>query len=238
MSEVFDGYERRYCEISGNAKRQAAGIPSMARDVREQRVKDINSSLEEADSLIRCMDLEARSLPPPLKASLLVKLREYKADLQALRRDLQRAEQEAAANEVSARDELLGAGGGAGGHHVVGMDGVSADELAASGAQRMRLMGATAQLSDSSARLEASKRALLETEELGVSVLEDLHNQRQTLLNARDNLYGVDASIDKGRQILNSMARRMNRNKWISLFILLVLILAIIIVITVKMRRH
>ncbi|GJP49604.1 hypothetical protein CLOM_g8791 [Closterium sp. NIES-68] len=236
MSEVFGEYERRYCEISGNAKRQAAAIPSLAADAREQRAKDVNASLEEADSLIRRMDLEARSLPAAQKAALLVKLREYKADLQTLRRDLQRALQDAAATaNEAARDQLLGNAGGAGGQ---GGEGMSQEELAATGAQRMRLLGATEQLGESSQRLEASKRALLETEELGVSILEDLHNQRQTLLSARDNLYGVDASIDRGRQILNSMARRMNRNKWISIFILIVLILAIIIVIFVKMHRH
>ncbi|CAI7758283.1 unnamed protein product [Closterium sp. NIES-53] len=233
MSEVFGEYERRYCEISGNAKRQAAAIPSLPADAREQRAKDVNALLEEADSLIRRMDLEARSLAAAQKAALLVKLREYKADLQTLRRDLQRALQDAAASaSEAARDQLLGNTEGQAG------EGMSQEELAATGAQRMRLLGATEQLGESSQRLEASKRALLETEELGVSILEDLHNQRQTLLNARDNLYGVDASIDRGRQILNSMARRMNRNKWISIFILIVLILAIIIVIFVKMHRH
>ncbi|CAI5507718.1 unnamed protein product [Closterium sp. Naga37s-1] len=232
MSEVFGEYERRYCEISGNAKRQAAAIPSLPADAREQRAKDVNALLEEADSLIRRMDLEARSLAAAQKAALLVKLREYKADLQTLRRDLQRALQDAAASaSEAARDQLLGNAGGQPG------EGMSQEELAvgglrltswcqphqppvlctvspthplthinrhftlcavqATGAQRMRLLGATEQLGESSQRLEASKRALLETEELGVSILEDLHNQRQTLLNARDNVsWGTSVVCD------------------------------------------
>lgn len=51
------------------------------------------------------MDLEARSLQPGLKATLLAKLREYKSDLNKLKREVKKLNSTQAAHE-----ELLEAG--------------------------------------------------------------------------------------------------------------------------------
>jgi vesicle transport through interaction with t-SNAREs protein 1 len=51
------------------------------------------------------MDLEARSLQPSMKATLLAKLREYKADLNNLKSEVKRIK--SANVSVTARDELL-----------------------------------------------------------------------------------------------------------------------------------
>ena len=54
------------------------------------------------------MDLEARSLQPSLKATLLAKLREYKSDLNKLKREVKKL---TSANSVqAAHEELLEAG--------------------------------------------------------------------------------------------------------------------------------
>jgi len=57
---------------------------------------------------IRKMDLEARSLPPNVKATLLAKLREYKSDLNNLKTEVKRITS-GNANQA-ARDELLESG--------------------------------------------------------------------------------------------------------------------------------
>ena len=54
------------------------------------------------------MDLEARSLQPSVKAVLLAKLREYKSDLNQLKREFKRVTS-ANANQAS-REELLESG--------------------------------------------------------------------------------------------------------------------------------
>lgn len=57
---------------------------------------------------IRKMDLEARSLPPGVKSSLLVKLREFKSDLNNFKTEAKRI---TSGNlNAAARDELLEAG--------------------------------------------------------------------------------------------------------------------------------
>lgn len=54
------------------------------------------------------MDLEARSLPPNVKATLLAKLREYKTDLNNLKSEVKRITSPNA--NQAARDDLLGSG--------------------------------------------------------------------------------------------------------------------------------
>ncbi|GJS60537.1 hypothetical protein Tco_0655321 [Tanacetum coccineum] len=50
--------------------------------------------------------------------------------------------------------------------------------------QKARLLMSTERLNKTSDRVRDSRRTMLETEELGVSILQDLNQQRQSLLHA------------------------------------------------------
>lgn len=49
----------------------------------------------------------------------------------------------------------------------------------------------TERINQSSDRIKASRRTMLETEELGVSIVQDLHQQRQSLLYASNTVYSL-----------------------------------------------
>ncbi|KAK4430033.1 Vesicle transport v-SNARE 12 [Sesamum alatum] len=219
MSQVYEGYERQYCELSANLSRKcnsAAALPDGAK--KKQEVSELQAGLDDADVLIRKMDLEARSLQPSLKATLLAKLREYKSDLSKLKREVKKLSMP----NQPGHEELLESG--MAGHE-------------ASANQRERLTMSTERLNQSTDRLRESRRAALETEELGVSILEDLHQQRETLLHSHKKLSDVDSAIDKSKKVLTSMSRRISRNKWILGSIIAALILAIIIVLYFKISH-
>ncbi|KAJ4707406.1 Vesicle transport V-snare [Melia azedarach] len=145
MSEVFEGYERQYCEISANLSKKCTAAAALDGERKKQKVSEIKSGLDEAESLIRKMDLEARSLPPNVKAVLLAKLREYKSDLNNLKSEVKRL---VSGNlHAAARDELLESG--------------MADTLTASADQRSRLMMTTERLNHSSDRIKESRRTML-----------------------------------------------------------------------------
>lgn len=219
MSEVFKGYERQYCELSANLSRKCASAGLLPEgEQKKQKVSEIKAGVDEADTLIRKMDLEARSLQPGVKAMLLAKLREYKSDLNKLKREVKRI---TSPNTDQAREELLEAG--------------LADSHKASLDQRERLTFSTERLNQSSERIMESRRTMLETEELGVSIVQDLHQQRETLLHAHHKLHGVDEAIDKSKKILTAMTRRMSRNKWIIGSVIAALILAIILILYFKL---
>ncbi|KAL8231496.1 hypothetical protein R6Q57_001274 [Mikania cordata] len=163
---------------------------------KKQKLSEIKVGLDEAESLIRKMDLEARSLQPNVKAVLLAKLREYKSDLNNLKSEVKRISS-TNLNEA-ARDELLESG--------------MADAATVSADQKTRLLMSTERLNKTSDRVRDSRRTMLETEELGVSILQDL-NQQKSLLHAHGTLHGVDDNIGKSKKILTNMSRRMSRNK-------------------------
>lgn len=220
MSEVFDEYERRYCELSANLSKKCTSASLLDGEQKKQKVSEIKAGIDEAESLIRKMDLEARSLPPNIKAVLLAKLREYKSDLNNLKSEVKRIS--SGNPNQAARDELLESG--------------MADALTVSAEQRARLMMSTERLNKSSDRIKDSRRTMLETEELGVSILQDLHGQRQALLHANNTLHGVDDNISRSKRILTNMSRRMSRNKWIIGTIIVALVIAIILIMYFKLR--
>lgn len=223
MSEVFDGYERQYCELSANLSNKCSSTSLLSdQEQKQQKLADIKAGLDEADILIRKMDLEARSLQPNVKAMLLAKLREYKSDLNNLKREVKRIS--SPNHDQSAREELLEAG--------------MADAYKTSMDQRERLAFSTERLNQSSDRIRESRRTIMETEELGVSILQDLNQQRETLLHSHAKLHEVDNAIDKSKKILTAMLRRISKNKWIFGGVISVLLLAIIFIIYFKLTHH
>ncbi|GMP58649.1 hypothetical protein CsSME_00022241 [Camellia sinensis var. sinensis] len=222
MSQVFEGYERQYCELSANLSRKcnSAGLLPDGEE-KMQKISEIKTGVDEADVLIRKMDLEARSLQPSLKAVLLAKLREYKADLNKVKREVKKISSNDA-NQV--REELLKSG--IADAHVISVD------------QRERLAMSTERLNQSSDRIKESRRTTLETEELGVSILQDLHNQRETLLHSHKKLHGIDDAIDKSKKVLTSMSRRISRNKLIVGSVIAVLVLVIMLILYYKLSHH
>lgn len=52
----------------------------------------------------------------------------------------------------------------------------------------------TERLNQSTDRIKESRRTMLETEELGVSILQDLHQQRQSLLHAHNTVSPLRAT--------------------------------------------
>ncbi|CAN6853605.1 unnamed protein product [Brassica oleracea] len=221
MSRVFEGYERQYCEISANLSKKCTSAIALDGEQKKQKLSEIKSGVEDAETLIKKMDLEVRSLPPSVKSSLLVKLREYKSDLNNFKTEVKRIT--SGHLNASARDELLEAG--------------MADTVTASADQRSRLMMSTDRLDRTTDRIKDSRKTMLETEELGVSILQDLHGQRQSLLRAHETLHGVDDNVGKSKKILTAMTRRMNRNKWTIGAIITVLVLAIIFILYFKLTR-
>ncbi|POO03479.1 Vesicle transport V-snare [Trema orientale] len=220
MSEVFEGYERQYCELSANLSRKCNSAAVLSdQEQKQQKLSEIKAGIDDADVLIRKMDLEARSLQPSVKAVLLAKLREYKSDLNQLKREFKRVTSPNA-NQAS-REELLESG--------------NANVHSASAEQRERMAMSVERLNESSDRITESRRTILETEELGISILQDLHQQRETLLHSHKKLHGVDDAIDKSKKVLTAMSRRMTKHKWIIGSTIGALIFAILLILYFKL---
>ena len=67
-----------------------------------------------------------------------------------------------------------------------------------------------------------------------MSILQDLHRQRETITHAQDTLHGADDNIAKARRVLASMSRRIMTNKLIMWGICFLLVGSICLVLYYK----
>jgi hypothetical protein len=74
-------------------------------------------------------------------------------------------------------------------------------------------------------------------QELGVSILQDLQRQRETIVHASDALRGADDSIAGARRILGVMSRRVAANKMIAWGVAGALGLCVLVILWAKIRR-
>ena len=70
-----------------------------------------------------------------------------------------------------------------------------------------------------------------------MSILSDLHRQRETIQHSRDALGGVDASIGQARQVLAVMSRRITQNKVIMWGVIALLVGSIGLVLWAKIAH-
>ncbi|GBG00366.1 hypothetical protein Rsub_13125 [Raphidocelis subcapitata] len=216
---LFHQYETDYCAKSTEISRKISALTGVPTDARRAKATEIEADMREADSVIKRMDMEARSLPADRARGLTSKVKEYRADLGSLREQLKQAAATAGASDA-ARAEL----------------GLGGDYYSTAAGQRDRMLVSTERLQKTTERLQLGKQQLAETEELGVSILGDLARQRETIVSARDTLHGADDNISKARRVLSSMSKRVLANKIIMFGISAFLLLAIILVIFYRVR--
>eukprot|EP00878_Enallax_costatus_P001793 GHUV01001951.1.p1 GENE.GHUV01001951.1~~GHUV01001951.1.p1 ORF type:complete len:224 (+),score=71.95 GHUV01001951.1:146-817(+) len=217
---LFHQYETDYCNKSTDISRKISSIAAVTGELRRKKVSEIEADVREADSVIKRMDMEARSLSADKSRTLVNKVKEYKADLQSLREQLKQAAAGGGDSDALARAEL----------------GLGDNYYSTSAGQRERMLAATERMQKTSDRLQVGKQQLAETEELGVNILQDLARQRETIVNARDTLHGADDNISKARKILGTMSKRIMTNKIITFGIAAFLLAAIFLIIYVKLK--
>eukprot|EP00879_Flechtneria_rotunda_P002254 GHRR01002442.1.p1 GENE.GHRR01002442.1~~GHRR01002442.1.p1 ORF type:complete len:223 (+),score=75.08 GHRR01002442.1:163-831(+) len=216
---LFHQYETDYCNKSTDISRKISSVPGSAGELRRKKVAEIEADVREADSVIKRMDMEARSLSPDKSRALLSKVKEYKADLSSLKEQLKQAAA-GASDSDAARAEL----------------GLGDTYYSTSAGQRERMLAATERMQKTSDRLQVGKQQLAETEELGVTILQDLARQREGIVHARDTLHGADDNISKARKVLGTMSKRIVANKIIMFGIAAFLLAAIFLIIYVKFK--
>ncbi|CAO3630608.1 unnamed protein product [Cunninghamella blakesleeana] len=211
-TDTFNGYEQDFQTIQANFNKTVDNI-SASSNVAEKE-------LSEANEIITQLERELLNVPTPSRVRLQARLRLLKSEAEKMKRDLRRATLAPQAKQN--REDLIG----------IDMEG---DLDTAVIDQRQRLLNGTERLGESSRRLEGSHRLALETESIGVNILNTLKGQRETLVRTRDTLGEADSYIDKSSRTLKVMARRMATNKIIIGVIILVLVALIVLVVWSKL---
>jgi len=173
-------------------------------------IRESEKELEEAEQLLRQMELDSSNSTNRIK--LQQKVKTYQGDHQRIKKELQKSS--SAVNTSIMRNDLM-AGAASEDYQVQYMD------------QRQGLLAGTDKLNTTTGRIGNAHRIALETESIGTNVLSEMYGQRQQLVRAGDRLDNVNDDMKQSRSILSGMARRVATNKLI-LAIIIVMLMGII----------
>lgn len=186
MSSVFDNYDKEVGNLLVSARREIAGSIGESGS-RQNGLDAADRLLLEAGEVVESMGLEAATAPSDLRAKWRMRISARKADVARARRELRDA---ASADN---RNQLLGNDG--------------------SLAERAAMVDSTRSLQRGSDLIAESRRNANATAAVGAAILEDLHNQRGTILRARDTVLDIDGGLGQSNSIITSMNRRAALNR-------------------------
>ncbi|CAL9224222.1 unnamed protein product [Arabidopsis halleri] len=185
MSNVFHEYDRQYSELSVNLSKKCTLAFSLKGGKKKEKLAEITSDLENAEQLISKMDHVTSNLPPNIKSILLEKLRESKSSLKRFKSDIKWNTSENL--NVTTREEVLQA------------------EKTDSADRRSRLMKSTEGLVRTREIIKESRRKMQETENIGISILENLQSQKESLQRTQVKLHEIDDNVKECQSIVTTM---------------------------------
>eukprot|EP00172_Hildenbrandia_rubra_P001251 Plantae.Rhodophyta-Hildenbrandia_rubra.ctg1799.p2 GENE.Plantae.Rhodophyta-Hildenbrandia_rubra.ctg1799~~Plantae.Rhodophyta-Hildenbrandia_rubra.ctg1799.p2 ORF type:complete len:230 (+),score=63.27 Plantae.Rhodophyta-Hildenbrandia_rubra.ctg1799:32-721(+) len=169
----------------------------------EDDLQNAKKKLSEAGDVLEAMEIEAGEMVNSKK--IIEWINSLKTDLKRARDKVQGSERQLLFGEKAQNQDNL-------------------DE-------QTRLVDTTRKLEEGSQRIMESRRRVAETENVGANILQDLQNQRETILKARQGLGGVDDGLSQSDRVLRSMSRRafVNKIAVYAIFAIIVLIVLMII---------
>jgi len=214
----YEGYEEEFQQINGTITRNIKMLPNFAGERKKVAIRETEKEIEEAEQLLRHLEIEASNHPERVR--LQPKVKGYQTDIQKAKKDLQRVSN---VSSNSIRDEL--------------MSGANQDYQVQFLDQRSGLLAGTEKLNNTTDRVQNAHRIALQTEQIGTEVLGNLHGQRNQIIKGIERLDSVDDNMKQSNTILTGMARRVVTNKIILLFIILVLLGIIGMIVYLKWIR-
>ncbi|ETV77135.1 hypothetical protein H257_09027 [Aphanomyces astaci] len=206
LSERFQSLEEDYIDCKRTINNSIHDLSSS--DQRHVASQMAQANIVEAQRCMKLMSVELRGKVPAMRKAMQAKINVYRDELQGLQRDFDRAlllsKQNASASSSSS----------------------SANGVA----QYDRLIANTDRLQRASDQLEQSKRIVQETEHIGISVMDTLAQQRETLLSAHDKVKDTRETAGDARRVLQRMSQRVLTHKLTLWFVIVVLVVAIALV--------
>ncbi|KXJ14439.1 vesicle transport through interaction with t-SNAREs homolog 1B [Exaiptasia diaphana] len=175
-------------------------IPKLSGEKKKLAIREVEKQIEDANIMIEDMELEAGHAPGAYRNPMTSRVRSYKRDFEKLRKDL--GKPSGGPRVTFGREELF--------------------DSNPESDQKFRVNQATESLNRTSESIARSTRVAVETEQIGGEIIEDLGDQRESLIRTRDRLKETHQDLGRSRRILNSMAIRVATNKLLLLMIIVV----------------
>ncbi|CAD7079999.1 unnamed protein product [Hermetia illucens] len=193
MSLIKD-YEQQYAVLTAEIMAQISRIAIYTGAERRELVSKVDTNLSEAKELLEQIQLEIRDLEPSNRQTWTNKLNCAQAELKRLETEYKTV-QDKTQNPAydSAVDDF--------------------EDIGIRDEQKQRLLNNSERIERTGNRLTEGYRIILETEQIGTQVLQDLHHQRETIQSARSRMRETNADLGRASRTLNSMMARALREK-------------------------
>lgn len=155
------------------------------------------------------MGLEIQDVDSTAKVNFTSRLKCYEAELKRLMQEFQNAKNDAQTHMYDSSDF---------------------DELTTSGIsseQQRRLLDNSERIETTGNRLTEGYRIVLDAEQMGATVLQDLSSQRETLQKSRNRLRETGEDLRQSSRIMNSMIMRSIRERAVLFGVVTVFIIVI-----------
>ncbi|XP_063365756.1 vesicle transport through interaction with t-SNAREs homolog 1A [Cydia amplana] len=194
MATLIQSYEQQYSVLTADITSKIGRLKLGHEDNRDQLTREIQANFEEANDLLEQLELESRGSAGSRVAA-------YRAELQRV------------------RDEYRSVTNNAGGY----TDAEENFDDWSSNDQQQKLLDNTERLERTGKTLTEGYRVVLETEQIGAAVLQDLSLQRETIERSRGRLRDTDEQLNRSSRLMNSMIMRALQDRFVLVMVFLVL---------------
>ncbi|XP_039441727.1 vesicle transport through interaction with t-SNAREs homolog 1A [Culex pipiens pallens] len=209
--DLIQDYEQQYAVLTAEITAQIGRLGVSPAGERTKLISDIDRQLEESQELLEQIGLEIRDVPAANRSGYTSRLNCYQAEWKRLQQEF--------TNAKATRPK------GTAGYSAAESD--EFDEIGIQEDQKRRLLDNSERLERTGNHLKDSYRVVLETEQIGTQVLQDLSDQRETIQRARGRLRETDAELGRSSRLLNSMMMRALRDKIVLISVAVALFLVL-----------
>nr|CAD7202118.1 unnamed protein product [Timema douglasi] len=212
-------YEQQYAVLTADITSKIGKLASSQNADKKSLVFDVERQMEEAQELLEQMELEVREVDAAARPRLRTHVDSYRAELGRLSQEFLKVRSPPFQDGFFGQDDSYGAG-------------VSMKEE-----QKLRLLDNSERIERTGHHLNAGYRIILETEEIGTQVLQDLHSQRETIQKSRsrvrinnfDLLRETDAELGRSSRLLSGMIMRSIQHRFVLFGVAVVFIVVIVL---------
>uniref|UniRef100_A0A0N5B0U6 t-SNARE coiled-coil homology domain-containing protein n=1 Tax=Syphacia muris TaxID=451379 RepID=A0A0N5B0U6_9BILA len=190
-STLLSDFEQQYSVQTAEITSRIGGLCNLDKSEVASGIQNVQRLLVDVENLLEQMELTVRDIDStsPDRSKYELRVKSYRNDKKQLEVELKRAIQRI--KEGTDREELLNID-----------NGISID-------QQDQLIENTLRLERTSRRLQDTYRMVVETEQIGAEVLDDLSTQHETLSRARDRMRSADVDLNRSQMVLSTMIRRL-----------------------------
>ncbi|KAK2703438.1 vesicle transport through interaction with t-SNAREs homolog 1B-like [Artemia franciscana] len=198
-SERFEALDEQLCEVLLEIENEyAEKLPLYKGYAKDELVTEIERKLDFCTKAIFDMESEAHSAPSTFRFDMMELIKKHKLSIQRISSLMRRT---TTSIPSSSRPPYVGRSD---------ID----DDVVQAVAEGSRVLDRTAE------SLTRATRVAVETEDIGHQVLNDLGQQRETLVRTRDRLFDANEELTRTRRILRVMRLRIMTNKLILILII------------------